>query len=290
MTLDHFIEKYNGKTIDFDKAYGGQCMDLYRQYVKEVLGFPQSPPVKGAYQVWDTYLSQYFDRIDNTPIGIPRKGDILIWGQSVGKYGHIAVFLEGNTSSFRSFDQNWAVGTNCHIQNHNYNGLLGWLTPRSNNMNGLKLWDNNGQVWAEFDNKQFYVESPKSIEGLNIVKGQPSGDILIKQKDQDTRLAQLRAEMQGQIDARDIQINGLNSKIEQLKKQNSDLVTRNSKLLQETESMHGLLEDCQSQKDDCIIQKDKLQKQIDKHKCEVKEMTAWEHLREFVKKLLKKEL
>lgn len=287
MTTDEFVSKYNGKTIDFDGVFGGQCVDLYRQFVKEVLGFPQSPPVTGAYQVWDTYLGQYFDRIDNTPSGTPQKGDILIWGQSVGKYGHIAVYLEGNTSSFKSFDQNWPVGTNCHIQSHNYNGLLGWLTPRSN-MNGLKLWDNNGQVWAEFDNKQFYVENPKSIEGLSIVKGQPSGEILIKQKDQDARLAQLRTEMQGQIDTRDIQINGLNSKVEQLKKQNSDLVTRNSELSQEVESMHELLEDCQSQKDDCVIQKDKLQKQIDEHKCEVKEMTAWKHFKMFISKLIER--
>ncbi|MGI6227477.1 MAG: hypothetical protein ACOYJ1_14610 [Peptococcales bacterium] len=162
------------------------------------------------------------------------------------------------------------------------------LFKGKDNMNGLKLWDNNGQVWAEFDNKQFYVENPKSIEGLSIVKGQPSGDILIKQKDQDARLAQLRAEMQGQIDARDVQINGLNSKVEQLKKQNSDLVTRNSELSQEVESMHELLEDCQSQKDDCVIQKDKLQKQIDEHKCEVKEMTAWEHFKMFISKLIER--
>ena len=181
MTLNEFVQRYNGKGIDADGSYGFQCMDLYRQFVKEVLGFPQSPPVTGAYQVWDTYLGQYFDRIDNTPSGIPQKGDILIWGQSVGKYGHIAVYLEGNTSSFKSFDQNWPVGTNCHIQSHNYNGLLGWLTPRSN-MNGLKLWDNNGQVWAEFDNKQFYVENPKSIEGLSIVNGNLRGKFLSNKK------------------------------------------------------------------------------------------------------------
>ena len=287
MTTDEFVSKYNGKTIDFDGVFGGQCMDLYRQFVKEVLGFPQSPPVTGAYQVWDTYLSQYFDRIDNTPSGIPQKGDILIWGQSVGKYGHIAVYLEGNTSSFKSFDQNWPVGTNCHIQSHNYNGLLGWLTPRSN-MNGLKLWDNNGQVWAEFDNKQFYVENPKSIEGLSIVKGQPSGEILIKQKDQDARLAQLRSEMQGQIDARDVQIKGLNAKIEQLKDEKVTLKAQVDEYKKEIELLKDLLQDESEASTSCEADRDKLQKQIDEHKCEVKEMTAWEHFREFISKLIER--
>jgi hypothetical protein len=162
------------------------------------------------------------------------------------------------------------------------------LFKGKDNMNGLKLWDNNGQVWAEFDNKQFYVENPKSIEGLSIVKGQPSGEILIKQKDQDARLAQLRTEMQGQIDARDIQIKGLNAKIEQLKDEKVTLKAQVDECKKEIELLKDLLQDESEASTSCEADRDKLQKQIDEHKCEVKEMTAWEHFKMFISKLIER--
>lgn len=131
MTYDEFFKKYNGRPIDFDGYYGNQCMDLYRQYVKEVIECPQSPGVNGAKDVWNTYLPNYFDRIPNTPDGVPQKGDIVIWGVGVGPYGHIAIFDSGDANSFKSFDQNWPVGTYCHLQQHNYNNVLGWLRKKA---------------------------------------------------------------------------------------------------------------------------------------------------------------
>lgn len=50
-----------------------------------------------------------------------------------------------------------------------------------------------------------------------------------------------------------------------------------------------LLEDETAMLTACEAKKEKLQKQIDEHKCEVKDLTAWEHFREFINKLLKKE-
>ena len=129
MTLDQFITKYHSKQIDYDGFFGFQCMDLYRQYVKEVLGFPQSVPVPGAADVWLNFRDDYFDRIENTPEAIPRRGDVIIWSRADGMpFGHIAVFYNGDLNSFMSFDQNWG-GNFCHYQNHNYNFVLGWLRP-----------------------------------------------------------------------------------------------------------------------------------------------------------------
>ena len=129
MTFEDFIKKYDGKKIDYDGFYGAQCMDLYRQYVKEVLVFPQSPGVEGAKDVWNTYLKNKYTRVVNTDEGVPDKGDIVIWGSGAGTYGHIAIFIEGTTGSFKSFDQNWPVGSPCHIQGHYYSNVLGWLKP-----------------------------------------------------------------------------------------------------------------------------------------------------------------
>lgn len=134
MTLDEFIKKYDGQNIDFDGSFGAQCVDLYRQYVKEVLGFPQSPPVEGAKDIWNTYLPEYFGRIENTPTGVPEKGDIVIFGEKIGKYGHVSIFVEGDTRRFVSFDQNYPLGTPCHLQGHTYNAVIGWLTPLKKSM------------------------------------------------------------------------------------------------------------------------------------------------------------
>ena len=131
LTPDQFFGKYDGKGIDYDNYYGFQCMDLYRQFVKECLGFPQSPPVEGAVKVWDTYLPEYFNRILNTVEAIPIKGDIIIWSTGVGPYGHIAVCKDGTQTEFTSFDQNWPVGSLCHFQKHNYNNVLGWLRVKT---------------------------------------------------------------------------------------------------------------------------------------------------------------
>ncbi|OGO14256.1 MAG: hypothetical protein A2Y53_03880 [Chloroflexi bacterium RBG_16_47_49] len=134
MTLEQFIIRWNGKFIDFDQQFGPQCVDLARQYMVEVLNFPNSSikPVVGAKDMYEKYSTLvdplYFERIPNTPTGVPLEGDIVLWGNST--YGHVAVFVEGDTNSFRSFDQNYPTGSPCHIQNHTYVNCLGWLRPK----------------------------------------------------------------------------------------------------------------------------------------------------------------
>ena len=161
MTLDEFVKKYDGKGIDYDGHFGYQCMDLYRQYVKEVLEFPQSEPVIGACNVWDTYLSAYYDRISNTPDGVPAKGDIIIWDCSAGGgYGHIAVFLSGTVNSFTSLDQNWPEGSLVHKQRHTYSKVLGWLHPKELDMSDAlevcmadreKFWKERDQALLDLE-------------------------------------------------------------------------------------------------------------------------------------------
>lgn len=130
MTFDQFVEKYNNKGIDFDGSFGNQCVDLYRQYVREVLNLPQSPAVVGAKDIWDTYLTSYFTRYNNSPTAVPKKGDIVLWGTKLGQYGHVAVFIDGGVTKFNSFDQNYPVGSVCHIQSHTYTGVLGWIRAK----------------------------------------------------------------------------------------------------------------------------------------------------------------
>lgn len=136
MTFNEFISKYLGKKVDFDNVYGGQCVDLFRQYVLEVLEFPQPAPVVGARVLWENYsldkqLYTYYDRIPNTPFGVPQKGDVVIWNEKAGGgYGHVSMFIEGDVFSFKSFDQNWPTLDVCTITDHSYKNVYGWLRPK----------------------------------------------------------------------------------------------------------------------------------------------------------------
>jgi len=127
MTHQNFINKWDGKACDWDKYFGYQCVDLAHQYAVEVneRDIPNAPAAK---DLWKKDIPGY-TKIANTPTNVPQQGDIIIWGTEVGAYGHIAIFDHGDASSFVSFDQNWPVNSVCHLQNHSYKGVLGWLRP-----------------------------------------------------------------------------------------------------------------------------------------------------------------
>ena len=48
MTLIEFVNRYLGKKVDFDGHYGAQCVDLFRQYNRDVLGNERTESVVGA--------------------------------------------------------------------------------------------------------------------------------------------------------------------------------------------------------------------------------------------------
>ncbi len=134
MTLQDFISKYTNQFIDYDKSYGNQCVDLINQYCQEVLGI-QNPigelPGDTAYDIYQNYQGQLFDKIANTPTGVPSAGDIPFWDTSIGSAGHVDLFISGDQNSFNGFDQNWPVGSPCHVQTHSYGGVVGWLHPKN---------------------------------------------------------------------------------------------------------------------------------------------------------------
>jgi hypothetical protein len=127
VTLQQFINAWNGKMIPSRGGITGQCVSMVQHWAEDqgVTGTPVFP-VAAAKDMPGT-RKDFFDWIPNTPTGVPQAGDIVVWGTQVGQWGHTAIFIDGNASSFRSFDQNWPVGSAAHIQAHNYNGVLGWL-------------------------------------------------------------------------------------------------------------------------------------------------------------------
>lgn len=138
--VDDFFIEWNNKALDVDgfpheQPY--QCVDLFNQFNKEILGvgYISANPVGGAIDYFNNFdglgLGEWYVKIDNTPDpnNIPQKGDVVIWGTVLGKYGHIAVVQSANADGFTSFDQNYG-GRFCHFVSHNWNGVLGWIRPK----------------------------------------------------------------------------------------------------------------------------------------------------------------
>ena len=141
MNYQEFINAHNGKGTDYDGAYGVQCVDLIKAYLKKV--FNISPGAWGnAHAYYDNFYSisglyKNFTRITNTASFVPQKGDIIVWRKGTGfPYGHIAICNgEGTTNWFKSYDQNW-TGKNdkCTLITHNYNMVAGVLRPKNQSL------------------------------------------------------------------------------------------------------------------------------------------------------------
>lgn len=135
MTFLQFFDEWNGKFCDYDKAFGFQCMDLVRQYIKEVLGwkpYEVIPPVNYAKEAFYNYNKSKFTRIENSKTNFPKEGDIVIWKwwwPITGVAGHIAICSKADVKTMITFDQNYPSKQPCKFVNHSYSGVLGWLRP-----------------------------------------------------------------------------------------------------------------------------------------------------------------
>jgi hypothetical protein len=138
MNLDQFFASYNGKSLDYDNAYGVQCVDLAKFYLRECYGI--HPGAWGNAHAYFTATNpailSRFNRITNNPKDLnqrPSRGDIVVWGSALPGSegsGHIAVYdAKTAPGTFRSFDANWG-GKTYHFVTHNYNNVIGWLTPK----------------------------------------------------------------------------------------------------------------------------------------------------------------
>lgn len=127
MTLTQFIRKYKGQKVDFDGKFGCQCVDLYRQYCKDVLGIQQTPPVDGAKDIIDNpgVLSVTRDSV----LADYTRGDVLIWGATkANKYGHVAILVNVyNTKYFVVLEQDGFKQDGCKLEFRSRENLLGCL-------------------------------------------------------------------------------------------------------------------------------------------------------------------
>jgi hypothetical protein len=148
MTLEEFVNKYNGKVVDFDGQYGAQCVDLARQYFKDVWNLPKQPEsVNGAVDFYFKHENRliqreycdcvaYYDTF--TP---PPSGAVVIFREvKDNPCGHIAICIKADSSSITVLEQDGVYNLNAlkekrpqkpaYITRWGYARLVGWLIKK----------------------------------------------------------------------------------------------------------------------------------------------------------------
>lgn len=134
MKIEEFINKHLNKIVDFDGAFGGQCVDVFRQYCKDVLEIPHTGAVEGAKDLFLNY--------DNMPLEKEHfqkmfskhylYGDVVVWGKSMtNKYGHVAIFIHQiSNGEILVLEQDGFKQNGLKLKSRSTNNILGILRSK----------------------------------------------------------------------------------------------------------------------------------------------------------------
>ncbi len=143
-TLSSYIKKKQWSYIDYDKAYGSQCVDLAKDYAKDVLWISLwsfwGSAKTGWYNKSNTFSSKKWQKIINNPNDknqTPNRWDIVFfegWNFHP-EYGHVAVIINASAweKTIEVLEQNWGSGNwngkwenAIRLKNYSYNWVAWW--------------------------------------------------------------------------------------------------------------------------------------------------------------------
>lgn len=138
MNIQEWINSVDGKTIDVDGAYGGQCWDLWSHYAQHVYGIPQADTNTVDGYAASVYTARY-DRsraLQNTFTKEPSNytpvyGDVAFWKRN--GMNHVAIVVKDNgNGTLQTVSQN---PTRAGYLNISKNGIIGYFHPRNSSNN-----------------------------------------------------------------------------------------------------------------------------------------------------------
>ena len=132
MDLLEFVQRHVKTKVDFDGAYGAQCVDLFRQYCKDVLGVPRTESVKGAKDLAERYRENPIEKGAFCLITDSRSckaGDVAVWGATkANPYGHVAIVLAVRPGgSLAVFEQDGFAQDGARLAWRDGNSAIGFL-------------------------------------------------------------------------------------------------------------------------------------------------------------------
>lgn len=132
MSLEEFIKKYIGKKVDFDGAFGAQCVDLFRQYNKDVWGNPHTGAVEGAKDLFLNYKKMPEEVKYLKIVRTPFVGDVVVFdATSANKYGHVGIVVGAvGNDSLLVFEQDGLKQDGAKIGIRGKSNILGYLRKK----------------------------------------------------------------------------------------------------------------------------------------------------------------
>lgn len=136
MNIQEWINSVNGKTIDMDGAYGGQCWDLWSSYARNVYSIPAADTNTVDGYAASVYTQRYnrSKALQNTFTKesanyTPVYGDVAFWKRS--GMNHVAIVIKDNgNGTLQTISQN---PNRAGYLNISKNGIIGYFHPRNNN-------------------------------------------------------------------------------------------------------------------------------------------------------------
>lgn len=140
MNYKDFKNKYLGTFYTEKWMKDAECVALAKLASREIHGITLWSFWWSAKSGWEnksnTFSSDKWVKIPNTPTWVPQEWDLVFW--SFGKYGHVAVFDSWNVNSMITLSQNstgklWNVKWDEIIaKSYSYKDCLWWYRPIKN--------------------------------------------------------------------------------------------------------------------------------------------------------------
>lgn len=149
MNIQEWMNNVNGKIIDMDGAYGGQCWDLWSNYARNVYGIPAADTNTVDGYAASVYTTRY-DRsraLQNTfsrEAGnyTPVYGDVAFWNGN--GMNHVAIVVRDNgNGTLETMSQNPNKAGYVTLTK---NGIIGYFHPRSTSAPAPTPANNNATI------------------------------------------------------------------------------------------------------------------------------------------------
>lgn len=136
MNIQEWMNTVNGKIIDMDGAYGGQCWDLWSSYARNVYGIPAADTNTVDGYAASVYTMRY-DRSQalqntftrKTSDYTPSYGDVAFWNGN--GMNHVAIVVKDNgNGTLNTMSQNPNKTGYVTLSKA---GIIGYLHPRTAN-------------------------------------------------------------------------------------------------------------------------------------------------------------
>ena len=151
ITPHEYYLSVNGKKIDMDGAYGGQCWDLYAHYMK-TLGYEYANCTTTGYvkDIWDNRKTNgMLDSCIEVSVNAMQDGDIAVWGNcDACPKSHIAIFRKDNGNGTGIFLGQNQSGQYVDQKSFTYTGIIGVFRPKCYVVKNTCPFKKNGTVEA----------------------------------------------------------------------------------------------------------------------------------------------